>query len=253
MESLPDLDQVGRVPAAQRIGISVNPTLTPAQKRQRQADVSSLVPVLLRRRDDRAAAALARRVLPPDPAPIGLMPRVVRLSQVQLTLYRRCFPDGSGGIRFKDFQRCFEQFANGELRDGPAHRDQGGPNGGFFFLFAEFAFLCIESRVDAALWEQALRTFVKTQEIFMHVFRPAPPRRPPTVGAPLPAPCRRPRPLDSNPGGSGNGFEDINFNTIGKSDATRKAALRKKYARLRTAAALRVAAGQNLLRAQCMP
>jgi outer membrane protein OmpA-like peptidoglycan-associated protein len=239
------------LPGDPSIGIPANPNLTPAQKSLRTADVTAVLPELLRRRNARAIAALSRRVLPAAPAPAPIVPAVVRLSRAQLALYRTCFPDGAGGIRFNDFQRCFEQFANGELRD-PAHPDQGGPNGGFFFLFAEFAFLCIESGIDVREWTQALRTFVKTQEIFMHVFRPRPHRTPPPVGAPLPPPCPRPRPLDSNPRRSGNGFEDINFNALGQSNAARKAALRRKYARL-APAALRAAAAQNLLRARCMP
>ena len=31
-----------------------------------------------------------------------------------LELYGQYLPDGAGGIDFEEFQRCFEQFANGE-------------------------------------------------------------------------------------------------------------------------------------------
>ncbi len=46
------------------------------------------------------------------------------------------------------------------------------PNGGFFYLFAEFAFLAIAESVSAPVWTKLLRTLVKTQEIFMNVYRP---------------------------------------------------------------------------------
>jgi hypothetical protein len=175
------------------------------------------------------------------------------LCTAQLELFREFFGDGAGGIRLDDFQRAFEQFNNGELRNSavPGQRE---PNGGLEFLFAEFAFLCVDSGIDAADWTMLLRVYVETQEIFIHLYRPPPHRVPPRVGAPLPA-CpvdplgnRIPRrPLD----GAG-GFSDVNFNSIGRSNAARKAALRAKYARMNVAA-LRNAAKDNLLRAQCMP
>ena len=235
----------------------VNPNMTPDQRRARVSDVNDMVNELLPRLEARRAAALRRATPPSNPVSGPLLDVATRLSDTQLALYRQCFPDGRGGINFDDFQRCFEQFANGELRGpDPAKGDQGGPNGGFFFLFAEFAFLCIDSGVDASTWTRALEVFVKTQEIFMHVFRPRPHSTPPAVTAPLPAPCGTPprRPLHSTTPGAGDGFEDINFNRVGQSDEARKAALRAKYAPMRSdVGRLAGAASENLLRAQCMP
>jgi outer membrane protein OmpA-like peptidoglycan-associated protein len=238
------------LPGDTRIGIPANPNLTQSQKTARESDVSALVPILLVRRNTRAALALRGQVAT-GPAPPTLVPRVQRLSNAQLELYRQCFPDGSGGIHFGDFQRCFEQFANGELRD-PSRPSEGGPNGGFFFLFAEFAFVCIDSGIEKTLWTNALKVFVKTQEIFIHVFRPKPHGQPPQVGAALPGPCTPKRPFDSTSPGKGDGFEDTNFRTIGHSNEARKAALRVKYDPM-DLAALGKAAAENLLRAMCMP
>jgi len=130
-------------------------------------------------------------------------------------------------------------------------------------LFAEFAFLCIDDsnidKTDKTNWTNALKVFVQTQEIFMHVYRPAPHRVPPRVDAPLPMclvdalgnrlPRRR---LEYPAPARALGFADINFNPVGQSNGVRKAALHAKYARM-TVPMLRNAARDNLLRAQCMP
>src|SRR5207245_2489454 len=107
----------------------------------------AMVRELIARRDHRASEALAGRVPTPKALTRGaLHSSALRLSAAQLALYREYFADGRGGIEFGAFQTCFERFANGRLRS-PIATDQakgvGEPNGGFFFLFAEFAFLCI--------------------------------------------------------------------------------------------------------------
>ena len=110
------------------------------------------------------------------------------LSAAQLALFREFFPAPGGAIDHPAMNACFEQFANGELRS-PLASDRaagvGEPNGAAYFLFAEFAFLCVESGIDAGDWLPALRSFVATQEIFMHVYRPGP-KAPPAVGAAVP-------------------------------------------------------------------
>lgn len=234
--------------------IPANPRMTAADKATRSADIFNfMVPALLLRRNARAAAALLGAVPPAAGVPSSLVDVAKRLSTAQLELFREFFPDGVGGISLDDFRRSFEQFANGELRD-PTTKGKREPNGSFYFLFAEFAFLCVDSKINDADWKRLLRVFVQTQEIFMHIYRPAPHRAPPPVGALLPA-CladalgnRLPRrPLDGP-----TGFTDANFNAVGQSNAVRKAALRAKYAGM-DVAALRKAARDNLLRAQCMP
>jgi hypothetical protein len=248
-------------PVSATSGVRANPRMTPAQKTARIADVNTIVDELLLRLDARADAALVE-ALPFEPGPpTSLLYMINRLSTAHLGLFREFFPDGTGGINFDDFQGSFEQFNNGELRaagrtpgsaSSPLLRGQREPNGASEFLFAEFAFLCISSpgpsATDVADWTKALRVFVQTQEIFIHVYRPAPHRVPPRVGAPLPprtsrSPCYV-RPLDA--------FDDSNFNAVGQSNFSRKVALRAKYARMNEAA-LRNAARDNLLRAQCMP
>jgi hypothetical protein len=224
-------------------GVPANPRMTAAEKSQRIADVEAMTGLLLIRRDARAADALLGAVPPAAAAPSSRAPATRMLSAAQLDLYREFFPDGAGGGNFDDFRRSFEQFANGELHN-PAVRGKREPNGGLFFLFAEFAFLCIDSGIDATDWTKLLTVFVQTQEILMHVYRPAPHPAPPRVGASLPLACSPPRRgLDD--------FTDANFNAAGQSNAARKAALRVKYAPMGLAA-LRNAARDNMLRAQCM-
>lgn len=235
-------------------GIPANPNMSSAEKAQRSVDVQRMVGELVSRRDRRAVDALARRTSSALAVPSVLRAVAQRLSTAQLNLYREYFPDGAGGIDFEPFQECFEQFTNGGLRSpNPTAQSQGvgEPNGGFFFLFSEFALLCIDSSIDVALWSEALKALVKTQEIFMHVYRPAPVSAPPVVGAALPK-CpvnaqNKPRPrrnLDD--------FDNSNFNPVGRSSQTRKGALRMKYDGMNVAA-LRKAVMENMLRAQCMP
>ena len=250
------------LPGDRVFGIPAHPNLP--RKAQRAADVGALVGELLRRRDQRAAAALQGRVPALAPLAVGtaLRSSALRLSAAQLALYREYFDDGRGGIDFRALRVCFERFANGQLRS-PLAADQskgvGEPNGDFFFLFAEFAFLCVASRIQPALWTQALRVFVGAQELFMHVYRPAPVSPPPAVGAPLPV-CpldargrrRARRPLSD--------FANRNFSAVGaspivgagQSNPLRKRALATKYASA-TLTTLQRHAQANLLRAQCMP
>jgi hypothetical protein len=83
----------------------------------------------------------------------------------------------------------------------------------------------------------------------MHVYRPAPAAPapfpvPPAVNASLPAQGPAIRGLDA--------YDYRNFNAAGQSDANRKAALRRKYDGM-SLAQLRLAARDNMLRAQRMP
>jgi hypothetical protein len=93
-----------------------------------------------------------------------------------------------------------------------------------------------------------LKPFVNTQEIFMHVYRPAPaapapfPAAPP-VNAPLPALGPTLRDLYA--------YSFRNFNAAGQSDANRKAALRSKYDPM-TLTQLRLAVRDNMLLTQRM-
>jgi len=249
------------LPGNRVFGIPAHPNVV--DKTQRTGDVGAIAAELVTRRDRRAAAALTGTVPPSRSLPIGtLRNRAIRLSTAQLSLYREYFPDGRGGIEFGGFQTCFERFANGQLRS-PLAAEQaigiGEPNSDFFFLFAEFAFLCIASGIQPVLWTKALRTFVKAQEIFMHVYRPSPVSPPPAVGAALPA-CptdpqgraRARRGLDT--------YANANFSPTGaspivgagQSDPARIRALATKYASL-SVARLAQEAQANMRRAQCMP
>jgi hypothetical protein len=232
------------LPGDPQFGIPANKSMSPATKAARSADVTAMVSELQKRLNDRVTDALARRGMGAVKVPSPLDARARRLSGAQLALYREFFPDGSGGINLSAFQFAFELFANGELRN-PVHRKGvGEPNGGFFFLFAEFAFLCVDSHIEETVWRKVLRTVVKTQEIFMHIYRPSPHRTPPRVGEPPPKPGPARRKLED--------FDFNNFNASGRSDLKRKEKLRAKYDKM-TVNTLRQAARDNLLRALRMP
>jgi hypothetical protein len=183
---------------------------------------------------------------------------VSRLSSAQLVLFGEFFPNGAGGIDFTAFQGCFERFANGEVRDpsNPDHLGLGEPNGGNYFLFAEFAFLCVDLDQDKAAWARVLRAFVKTQEMFMHVYREGATSPPPPVTAPPPRSGVEQRDILPMLPTDRHGFDAGHFRSIGgsptrglgQSDFARKMALRTKYDSMDVNALAR-AARDNLQRA----
>ena len=237
--------------------INANTKMNTAQRTQRISDIGAMVDTLLDRRQKRAASSLKRKLpsltpIPRDSASSSLFSRIQRLSAAQLALFKAFFPSTSGGINFDGFQFAFELFANGELRNPGKGSGFGEPNGGFYFLFAEFAFLCIDAKIKKILWAKALKTFVKTQEIFMHIYREPPHTFPPRVGAGLPRPGAKVRELDGQPKAGIIGFHFSHFNATGQSDRGRKQKLRIKYDR-KGVSALKRAARDNLLRAQRLP
>ena len=239
-------------PGSVKFGVSNNAKLTTLEKDQRKREVLDVIGPLRGRLSARAAAALDGKVPIFSALPPSLVTTAIRLADIQFNLFREWFPVGNS-VQFNAVQDCFEQFANGELRD-PSEVGHPGlfePDSAAFFLFAEFAFLCRELRHKESFWLPVLRTFVKTQEIFMHAYRNNPKSPPPPVNALLPAPGGPRRSLDA--------FEFTNFKQIGssvaigegQSDLKRKLALRAKYDRMDDAQ-LKAAARDNLRRAQLM-
>ena len=249
-------------PSDDPFSVGKNANMDAQQKQERTDDITLLMGdpqsapgILWQRALARKTAALDGNTL----AAVGALPAlteaaVKRLSTAQLELFRESFPQGASGIDFVSFQRVFERFANGELRDPSVYPGFAEPNGGAVFLFAEFAFLCVERGIDADPWRQALRTFLKTQEIFMHVYRERPPLVPPPVGAPLPtgSPVRTIEGITP----ARVGFVSSNFAPLGgaitvgrgQSNLGRKRALRAKYDGMELPA-LQQAARDNLIRA----
>jgi hypothetical protein len=111
-----------------------------------------------------------------------------------------------------------------------------------------------------SIWATALKTFVKTQEIFMHMYRERPTSPPPPVNAPVPT--RGTEKCDVLPLSStgDSGFDFTHFKAIGRSITTgqgqsgfrRKMVLRSKYDAM-DVNALKMAARDNLQRALRMP
>jgi outer membrane protein OmpA-like peptidoglycan-associated protein len=245
------------LPGAAIVGVPAHPNVW--DKPKREAQVLLVVQELQARRAKRArAAAEFARALGPQNAITAarnstLHAAVVALSKLQLELFREYFPGAQGGINFAALRTCFERFANGELRGPHAALPKGigEPDGEGYFLFAEFAVMCIESLIDANEWRKALSSLVMSQEIFMHIYHPVP-AAPPPVGAPLPA-KRWPPKTALGP------YDALNFKPVGgavlrgvgQSDSARKNALRAKYNNM-TFLQLRRAYAENLLRAQNM-
>lgn len=160
------------LPSDEQLGIPANQAMAKLEKDARTADIEAVLPVLQRRLLERYEAALARKELAAKSLPASVITAARRLSAAQLELYRDFFDDGAGGLRLDEVQNAFVAFANGELREPARGAGAGEPNSPAYFLFAEFALACIESKIDEELWGQLLPTLVKTQELFAQVYHP---------------------------------------------------------------------------------
>jgi hypothetical protein len=157
-------------------------------------------------------------------------------------------------LTWVQWSASWSRAASGPITDDQA-KGVGEPNGGFFFVFAEFAFLCIALRIEPTPWTKVLRSFGSAQEIFMHVYRPAPVSPPPAVGAAVPA-C--PRDAQGRPRAhcSLDRYANANFRATGasptvgagQSNPAYKSALAAKYTSAGLAA-LQLEAQINLQRA----
>jgi hypothetical protein len=221
------------------LGIPANADMTPAQKSQRVADLNVIAPLLAERAIARFDAATTGLAFIGKPVPGTAREQAKRLSLAQIALIREFFSDERGVIRLSAFQQAFEQFANGELRNPLRGSGAGEPDGGAYFLFAEFAWLCVESDIHIDFWATVLRAFVKTQEIFVRVYRPEP-------GSPGSVP---PSPTS---GGDRFIFERYtfgNFRAARQFDEAAKQPLRARYDRM-SLDELRKAMRDNMRQAQ---
>jgi|GEM_PF-2693863 len=206
--------------------LPANPHIAPEEKRKRVEIVERTEPALYRIMLERAAAAkagYASRYEAKTAAPeIG---DLRYLSARQLELYREFFPDGRGGIDYAGVQRAFERFDNGELQ-GNAYPGALQPDSASDFLFAEFALQAVHSGVEPDVWGELLKSFVKTQEIYIEVYRP-PGVRPPRLGD----------------------YTFTNFRSERQIDEARKRRLRQRYDRM-SLTELEAAYMSNLAKAQ---
>lgn len=154
--------------------VARNPNMTSEEKKIRQETVRRVLETLVERRDIRAWTSTYGTVPPPSFLPRVNGEDVRHLSDAQLELFNEFFSGGDGDIDYEAFQICFEKFANGELRN-PQNPGEREPDGGYFFLFAEFAFLAVAQAFETTKWKKLLRTFLKCQEIFMNTYRPSDP------------------------------------------------------------------------------
>jgi outer membrane protein OmpA-like peptidoglycan-associated protein len=243
------------LPATAILGIPAHPNVADKQKRTEQVEL--VVNALVKRRDERAKLAADGKVMGARPVSKTTAPdlhaAVQALSTMQIDLFKEYLPGAAGGINWAGFMTCFERFANGQLRSPhPAFAGAGvgEPEGGFFFLFAEFAMLCFDTRIDWRTWEQALPSLIAPQEIFMHVYHPTP-QAPPAIGARLPSKGPVKTGLDRY---SFRNFKQSGAKVtqgVGQSDTARINDLRRKY-RGMSFLSLRKSIAQNMLRAQNM-
>ncbi len=217
------------------LGLPANNKMSPPEKSLRVADLVLVSDLLTERAINRFDEAKKGLAFVGRPTSLALRPRVVRLSWAQVQLIREFFGTPNGGFDWPAFQRAFEQFANGELRNPARGQGAGEPDGARQFFFAEFALLCIEFDVHKAFWGKAVTSLIKTQEIFVNVYQPDP-RMPST---PPPPPTSGPdRAILER-------YVFGNFKATRQFDGTKKQQLRAKYDPL-TLNELRSAMGANM-------
>lgn len=127
--------------------------------------------VLTNRAKKRALLAIDGKIPNKNDMPSMDFNDVHYLSNLQLQLYNEFFLDEKGNLDYKRIQTCFELFDNGEIQ-GNKYPGNLQPDSASDFLFAEFALQAIEFSIDSEVWNELLKTFVKTQEIFIQVYRP---------------------------------------------------------------------------------
>jgi hypothetical protein len=133
--------------------------------------VTALRPLLRGRLTARAAGG---QIAQPDAA----QREAARVTADRLRrLFRDHFPSDTDPTRIdlECVQTCFVKFAYGELRTGVRTDPRGParePNGPGQFLFTEFALLALELGLDPPLWTALLRTFAKSNRVFIRAYPP---------------------------------------------------------------------------------
>ena len=99
------------------------------------------------------------------------------LSDLQLGFVREYFGLAGGDVDVPAFGNAFMKFANGSLRyQLPNLAWAIQPSSGYFFFFAEFAFLAIDSGCDPNLWRRLAPYLVRAQHAFASAYRPRDPQ-----------------------------------------------------------------------------
>jgi hypothetical protein len=154
---------------------------------ERQKRMDTLIPAgtLLRARVIARCRAACRKQVPGVGA-LDLSPKtqVSDLSKLQLAIYHEHFGDKTKSATFdlaafdlRAFNDAMMRFANGNLsikvfEEGFTQAWGCQPDSAFAFSFAEFAFMAIESKVDAPIWTTLLPVFVALQGVYYTVYTP---------------------------------------------------------------------------------
>jgi len=114
---------------------------------------------------------------------MDLKTELKRLSDVQIGLFKKHFPDGAGGIDFAKVQECMELFDNFKLVkdfNDPVRKVLDGPNSpGAYRYWTKFAECMIDSDIDKEIWTKLLKTLTKGFFIVMRTgFNPPGVNRP---------------------------------------------------------------------------
>lgn len=148
-----------------------NNHLSIAERKKRIEIVKRAESVLFQRLEQRVLAAKSGRIPFYNELPKLDRKDVEYLSDKQLELYKEFFLNEKGHLDYQKIQVCFELFDNGEIQTNK-YPGSLQPDSASDFLFAEFALHAIENNFKTKIWSELLKTFVKTQEIFIQVYRP---------------------------------------------------------------------------------
>ncbi|MEH7356631.1 hypothetical protein V7150_24280 [Neobacillus drentensis] len=198
----------------------------PIEEREKRIQVvRNAEQVLMNRVKKRVLFAMEGKIPNKNDMPSMVSSDVNYLSNLQLQLYNEFFLDEKGHLDNKKIQTCFELFDNGEIQ-GNKYPGNLQPDSASDFLFAEFALQAIECSIDSEVWGELLKTFVKTQEIFIQVYRP--------IGIKIP---------------KLSDYKFSNFKYYKQVNNNQKEVLRKKYDNM-SKDELEWEYGKNLLKAQ---
>ncbi|MDN3015697.1 hypothetical protein PH210_05670 [Paenibacillus sp. BSR1-1] len=152
--------------------INNNIQLSKEEKTRRIQVINDVYTILLARLLKRGLASKEGGRIPKHTElPNAAIDDIQYLSNKLLQLYKEFFNGFHDQSNFHRFHECYELFSNGEIR-GTKYPGQGQPDSSDEFLFSEFAIQAIELNIDVEIWCELLKTFVKSQEIFIQVYRP---------------------------------------------------------------------------------
>ena len=152
--------------------VARNPELSEAEKRKRIQIVGDSLQILTDRVLIRGKYGAQGEVPPVSEMPNYDRASIIYLSELQKNIFNKHYFN-NGSLELGGIETAFELFTNGDLRlIDPLGIRNGEPDSAFEFSFAEWALLAIQNNVDPDYWKQIAPKLIRSQVIFIQVYRP---------------------------------------------------------------------------------